>query len=316
MQWLINLIKDWIRGYFCDEDFTTTDDSVCVKDSGIDHDATTNWVANKHIDWTDTNANFQTTGDARIGSLRNRGNSALGFFAVPDITCHIRGAHISGYGVLHVQGDANHHGFMRLEGGASKSAGYIFAINGDGKFYWYCPPGGSYVALYSYDWPGYPCYFHNDGDIQFPHAYSHTVGGTNADLYIDNNGYIGLQPCNQASKENVRDLRNSEWLYELTCRIADRTDGSAQDIPCFIAEEVAAIMPCMVVYKQTPIIEQRLEPTTGQMRDEVVGYELTDEPISVKHTSFIVPMVREIQKLRQDINKLKSRVNQLESFHP
>ena len=338
MQWLIDIIIEWIQGYFCAEDFTVTDDSVCVKDSGIDHDATTNWVANKHIDWTNTaedincddincddlfcrdidlNGSGDCSGNWLVGlDLRVDDKASIGFLGAPDTELHVKGDHVSGVGVFLVEGNAGEHAFMTLDAATGKIPGHIFSINEDGKFYWYVDSAGNFMALYSYDWPGTVAYFENDGDVRFPHVYSHTVGGTNADLYIDSNGYIGLQPCNRTSKENVRDLRNSEWLYDLQCRIADRTDGSAQDIPCFIAEEVAAIMPCMVVYKQTPVIEQRIEESTGQAVDQIVGYELTDEPLTVKHTAFIVPMIREIQKLRRDLNLLKARVNQLEGQHP
>ena len=36
----------------------------------VDHDTLTNWVANKHIDWTNATQNFLTTGSASVGSLQ------------------------------------------------------------------------------------------------------------------------------------------------------------------------------------------------------------------------------------------------------
>lgn len=54
-------------------DFDTTGD-ITIKDSGIDHDATTNYVANEHIDWTSTSSNLSTSGTAATGALTVTGN--------------------------------------------------------------------------------------------------------------------------------------------------------------------------------------------------------------------------------------------------
>ena len=42
-----------------------------IQDSGIDHDSLTNYVANEHIDWTNTTANIVTTGSITAGSINN-----------------------------------------------------------------------------------------------------------------------------------------------------------------------------------------------------------------------------------------------------
>lgn len=43
-------------------DLGVSGNNLYVKDTGIDHDGTTNFVANEHIDWTSASDNFSTTG--------------------------------------------------------------------------------------------------------------------------------------------------------------------------------------------------------------------------------------------------------------
>jgi hypothetical protein len=45
-----------------------TEINIVVNNSGIDHDATTNFVANEHIDWTSASANFSTSGTVGGGA--------------------------------------------------------------------------------------------------------------------------------------------------------------------------------------------------------------------------------------------------------
>ena len=55
-------------------DFTVGSGNVTINDSGIDHNATTNFVANEHIDWTSTSSNFSTSGTVGSGALSVTGN--------------------------------------------------------------------------------------------------------------------------------------------------------------------------------------------------------------------------------------------------
>lgn len=64
---------------FASADFTLTelptdDFDITINDSGIDHNATTNYVANEHIDWTSTSSAFSTSGTAATGALTVTGN--------------------------------------------------------------------------------------------------------------------------------------------------------------------------------------------------------------------------------------------------
>jgi len=50
---------------------------VTVKDTGINHDATTNFLANEHIDWTSSTENLSTSGTIASGSQTVTGNISL-----------------------------------------------------------------------------------------------------------------------------------------------------------------------------------------------------------------------------------------------
>lgn len=47
---------------FAEDAFDVVSGVVSFKSSGVDHDSTTNYVANEHIDWTSTTSNFSTSG--------------------------------------------------------------------------------------------------------------------------------------------------------------------------------------------------------------------------------------------------------------
>lgn len=59
---------------FNGDDFNLTEDpdtevNITINDAGIDHDATTNFVANEHIDWTSASDNFDTSGSISVDTI-------------------------------------------------------------------------------------------------------------------------------------------------------------------------------------------------------------------------------------------------------
>lgn len=61
---------------FDSTDFTVSESptdtfDITINNSGIDHDALTNFVANEHIDWTAATANFLTTGSVTAGTTES-----------------------------------------------------------------------------------------------------------------------------------------------------------------------------------------------------------------------------------------------------
>lgn len=65
---------------FDSSDFTVTAGNVVINDSGIDHNATTNYVANEHIDWTAASQDFYTTGSARVDGNLSVGSAAISYY--------------------------------------------------------------------------------------------------------------------------------------------------------------------------------------------------------------------------------------------
>lgn len=257
-----------------------------------------------------------SVGTADIGSSGNRwdncyvtdlyANGNVGFGTTgPDTTLHVKGDHVSGIGQLKIEGDLNEHAFMSIDGASGKIAGCIFSINSTSKFYWQCPSTGDSIDLYSYGWGDYLCTFEDDGDVKFPHAYDHTVGATNVDLYVDNDGYIGKEPSGLDYKENIKDLDATDRIYQLRPVRYDRKDGSGKNLMGLIAEEVATVMSEAVSFKRTPVKKGVFDEISGEEIEVIDHYETTDTPESVSYTRLIPAMLKELQVLRQEIDELR-----------
>lgn len=84
---------------FVTADFTVSSGAVTIKDSGIDHDATTNFVANEHIDWTSTSSNFDTSGTIQGTSISfDNGTNALAAYEEGTFTPVLAGISAAGAG--------------------------------------------------------------------------------------------------------------------------------------------------------------------------------------------------------------------------
>ena len=60
--------SNYVQGTFDSDDFSFSANSVSIKNSGTDHDALLNFVANEHIYWTNASDNFLTTGSVTVSS--------------------------------------------------------------------------------------------------------------------------------------------------------------------------------------------------------------------------------------------------------
>jgi len=149
----------------------------------------------------------------------------------------------------------------------------------------------------------------SDGNAMFLGSYGQVIGGTNTDLYIDNAGKIGPNPSAVRFKENIRNLDNSELIYQLRPIMYDRKDGSAKDAVGLIAEEVAEVMPKSVVFERDITWEKPLDTGGPESTHEIESIKQTDVPFAVNYSSLIVPMLKEIQKLREEVNILKQFLN-------
>ena len=125
-------------------------------------------------------------------------------------------------------------------------------------------------------------------------TYSTTVGATNRDLFVDNAGVIGYVSSLQASKTNIQDLTDTSWLHQLNPvsfnyrkkdeegNYTDETDGDIQY--GMIAEDVEQVRPDLCFY------------------DEVDGEQ---ELRGIQYSKLVPVMLKEIQKLRAELNALK-----------
>ncbi len=145
-----------------------------------------------------------------------------------------------------------------------------------------------------------------DGAVSMPAVYDDTVGATNRDLFIDNAGKIGAEPSAARYKTNIRELDGSERIFLLRPVRFDRKDeATGKNLVGLIAEEVDAVMPDAVSYRRESHIEIRPGPD-GQPEAHVT-YTTTDEPETVNYSRLIVPMLKEIQRLREAVERLEAR---------
>jgi hypothetical protein len=149
-----------------------------------------------------------------------------------------------------------------------------------------------------------------NGDVLMPGTYSDTVGGTNRDLYIDDTGKIGYVSSSAKYKKNIRDLENTERVHNLRPVMFDRIDNSAKDEVGLIAEEVEDVIPEIVSYRRIPIWGKKKSDVgdINDVEDYIIGWKTTDEVETVRYSQLIVPLLKEVQKLRQEIEQLKVMV--------
>lgn len=133
-----------------------------------------------------------------------------------------------------------------------------------------------------------------DDKILFSETYGNTVGATNRTLFIDNGGIIGGLSSTRESKTNIAPIADADWLMSLepvsyNRRLRDDKDvytDTANPTTEFglIADDVANVRPEICVF----------------VKGKVSG---------INYEQLIAPMLKEIQKLRAEVNALKEKVN-------
>ncbi len=133
-----------------------------------------------------------------------------------------------------------------------------------------------------------------DNRVKFNDAYGFTVGATNRTLFIDNTGDIGGLSSTRESKTNIAPINDASWLMSLEPVSYNRRerneDGGYTDQynPStefgLIADDVANVRPEICVF----------------VDGKVSG---------INYEQLIAPMLKEIQKLRAEVNALKEKVN-------
>jgi hypothetical protein len=141
-----------------------------------------------------------------------------------------------------------------------------------------------------------------DGSLFLPEVYADTVTSSR-DLEIQSDGKIGYVSSNLASKTNISNIQNSDWLYYLnpvSFEYRKEVDGGYTDesegIKNFglIAEEVNTIL------QNNSVSEYLL------YKDEEGNLE------GVNYKGLIIPLLKLAQDQKIMINNLTSRIERLE----
>jgi hypothetical protein len=133
-----------------------------------------------------------------------------------------------------------------------------------------------------------------DGRVKFANSYGNTVGATNRTLYIDSTGDIGGLSSTRESKANITPIADTNWIMSLepvsyNRRKKDSKGNYTEEVNPntefgLIADDVANIRPELCVF----------------VDGKVSG---------INYEQLISPMLKEIQKLRAEVEALKEKVN-------
>jgi len=119
-------------------------------------------------------------------------------------------------------------------------------------------------------------------------AYVGTVGGTNRDVFVDNNGKIGYVSSSLRYKENIEDMESIDWLYSLRpVNFTYKTDENHLPQVGLIAEEVEQVKP------------------------EFVSYDNEGRPETVSYSALISPLLKAVQEQQEMIKALQEEVKRL-----
>jgi len=145
------------------------------------------------------------------------------------------------------------------------------------------------------------------GAVYLSGVYDDSHGGTGRAMYIQSTGQLTCDTSARRFKENIKDLSDTSWIYDLTPREADWKNSNVKADPVLIAEEVELVNPKLVSYAPEYRYESRkaVGPDgEDETKDELIEITETNIPDGVHYYKLIVPMLKEIQKLRQEIDIL------------
>ena len=119
-------------------------------------------------------------------------------------------------------------------------------------------------------------------------AYEGVVGGTHLDLYVDNTGKIGHLSSSVRYKENISDMSNVDWLFDLRpVNFTYKADENHKVSYGLIAEEVEEINP------------------------EFVSYDSEGRPETVTYSELISPLLKAVQEQQKQIEVLQAEIERL-----
>jgi hypothetical protein len=121
-------------------------------------------------------------------------------------------------------------------------------------------------------------------------AYVGTLGTTNRDLFADNTGKIGYIASSARYKNNIFDMEDVDWLYDLRpVNFTYKSDLTEKKQYGLIAEEVEKVNPEFVSYNSDGSVE------------------------TVSYSQLIAPMLKALQDQQAVITELQKRIEALET---
>ncbi|MBN1187660.1 MAG: tail fiber domain-containing protein [Bacteroidales bacterium] len=145
---------------------------------------------------------------------------------------------------------------------------------------------GSYGTPYS----TVRMYVNTIGEVRMPNVYYDVVGSTNIDLYIDNTGKLGYLSSSIRYKDNINDIDNADWIYQLRPVTFNYKDGGSKIHYGLIAEEVEKINPDFVFYGEDGLVE------------------------TVQYSKLITPLIEVIQEQKKKIDELEQKISEIEEL--
>lgn len=167
--------------------------------------------------------------------------------------------------------------------------------------YTYGNGGVKFILSNSFGTPTERFNITEDGVMYCGGVYNTTVGATNRDVYVDNGGVVGYLTSIRASKINIANLSDVNWLYQLNPvtfnyrkkdkgTYTDEADGPVQF--GLIAEDVETVKPELCFYDVL----------------EGGGTELK----GVSYSSLVTPLLKAVQQLKDELEVAKTRIAALE----
>lgn len=158
---------------------------------------------------------------------------------------------------IHIENRSD--GYSRIyfggDGGASNQGGLFRWQDSANAFTWYNNSGNAFTLTMTLT---------NAGNLTIPGTFT--------------------ESSSLRYKENVRDLEDSSFLYNLRPVVYDKKDGNAKDEFGFIAEEVNDIVPNVVT-------------------------KIEEQADSISYQRLVPALVKEIQNLKKEITQLKEASN-------
>jgi len=156
-----------------------------------------------------------------------------------------------------------------------------------------------------------------NGLIMMPQVYNNSLQvpiGQRRQLWITDTGLLGYVSSSIRYKENVRDTADSDtrFIFALRPVMFNYKDNPMGANQCgLIAEEVNQVCPRIVSYERQVTYEQPSDPND---RSDVLKpvVTTTNVPETVNYEELIVPMLAEMQKLKQRVDELEARLAELE----